>query len=663
MRRYIRLFMVYWLVFFGYMCSASTHALAINLAGSSTVVPSLFTGTFTHSIPIEVPPGRNGMQPNLALTYQSTAGNGWLGVGWDLEVGSIQRSSKYGIDYDADVYVFQTSGTAVDLVKVADHEYRAKIEGSFFRFRRLLGADGRDYWEVTTPRGLTNLYGQTDGSREFEKDDQAHIRKWCIDKVEDTNGNFMTFIYWKGQPVGAKINPAYLDSIQYLKTIDTNGSYTGQSMNYLKFHWEPTEDEGAPHRIKSIGAYGNQIVNRVYKFKYKTGAGQDEGNKLTILEKIQIFGADAAIDSNGNITNESVASKLPVIEFSSAPEYRFNFNQQVWTNNAQHAVNADFSSGGDFNGDGLADFVRVFGGDIWVYRSTGSSFAEEKWGASLSTWRKDGFTWVGDFNGDGLDDIASASGGTLWVQRSTGSGFVEEQWPITAQSGGAVNWGDATYTWAADFNGDGKIDIATYNPTLKRIWVLCSTGTSLVQQPHASFSAPLGTFYNTVVGDFNGDGLTDIASKDGSKIIVKIKQSTGSTFTEQTWATTMPSDICNPFVGDFNGDGLDDIGAFDLRESYFGTMYIATSTRNNSFEVKTWINTSANTFNLTDTDYIDGAIGDFNGDNKTDFTFLIRDTMYLFRATEGAFRLEVLAEGVTNWGGVIHIRQISMEMV
>ncbi len=64
-------------------------------AGGSAQGPSTFlsTGAATYSVPIEVPKGRGGISPNLSLIYNSYQGNGWIGVGWMLDMGAIQRST------------------------------------------------------------------------------------------------------------------------------------------------------------------------------------------------------------------------------------------------------------------------------------------------------------------------------------------------------------------------------------------------------------------------------------------------------------------------------------------------------------------------------------------------------------------------------------------
>src|SRR5689334_7005883 len=92
-----------------------------NLAPTGSQSVSLYTGAFTYSYPIAVPPGRNGIQPDLTLIYNSQANNGWLGIGWDLSVGAIYRSTKNGVpsyNDSTDKFVFSLSGQSQELVQI-----------------------------------------------------------------------------------------------------------------------------------------------------------------------------------------------------------------------------------------------------------------------------------------------------------------------------------------------------------------------------------------------------------------------------------------------------------------------------------------------------------------------------------------------------------------
>src|SRR5262245_54400068 len=62
-----------------------------------TFAPDLHTGTGNFTVPIAVPSGRNGFQPQLALTYSSGSGNGPFGLGWSLAVPSVTRKTAKGI--------------------------------------------------------------------------------------------------------------------------------------------------------------------------------------------------------------------------------------------------------------------------------------------------------------------------------------------------------------------------------------------------------------------------------------------------------------------------------------------------------------------------------------------------------------------------------------
>src|SRR5262249_5215474 len=70
-----------------------------GLLGQSEVTSD---GAFTYTLPLDVPDGRNGMQPSLALSYNSRGGNGLLGMGWSL--GGLSSITRCGRTIAVDGY-------------------------------------------------------------------------------------------------------------------------------------------------------------------------------------------------------------------------------------------------------------------------------------------------------------------------------------------------------------------------------------------------------------------------------------------------------------------------------------------------------------------------------------------------------------------------------
>jgi len=80
------------------------------------------TGTGAMSIPIGISPGRNGFGPQLTLSYDSGAGNGFFGLGWNLLLPAIVRKTDKGLPRyrdgeESDVFIL---AGAEDLVPVLD---------------------------------------------------------------------------------------------------------------------------------------------------------------------------------------------------------------------------------------------------------------------------------------------------------------------------------------------------------------------------------------------------------------------------------------------------------------------------------------------------------------------------------------------------------------
>ena len=171
------------------------------------------TGTGSMSVPIATSPGRGGFGPQLALTYDSGAGNGAFGLGWNLSTPAITRKTDKGLPRYRDAEesdVFILSG-AEDLVPVltADgtidetrrdryqiRQYSPRIEGLFARIERWTEIESGDvHWRSISRDNITTLYGKTAESRIADPSDPTHIFSWLICESYDDKGNAIRYEY------------------------------------------------------------------------------------------------------------------------------------------------------------------------------------------------------------------------------------------------------------------------------------------------------------------------------------------------------------------------------------------------------------------------------------------------------------------------------------
>src|SRR6266571_5667443 len=176
------------------------------------------TGTGSMSVPIATSPARSGFGPQLSLSYDSGAGNGPFGFGWNLMLPAITRKTDKGLPQyrdaeESDVYIL--SG-AEDLVPVLNQDnqgkwvrdeferdgykvkrYRPRVEGLFARIERWVNlSDPQDtFWRSISKDNITTWYGKTAESRIGDPANPDRVFTWLICESYDDKGNAIVYEY------------------------------------------------------------------------------------------------------------------------------------------------------------------------------------------------------------------------------------------------------------------------------------------------------------------------------------------------------------------------------------------------------------------------------------------------------------------------------------
>lgn len=582
------------------------------------------------SIPIPVPPGVGGLQPNLSLAYASSAPNGLAGYGWDISgLGAITRcpatepidGSRGRIGFDANDR-FCLDGKRLVLASGASYgaagsTYRTLVD----EFSRITAngnaGSGPASFTVQTKAGLTLEYGSTADSA-VNVQGRSTVMIWALSRVSDARSNYMEVSYTKDAD-DASIRP---DRIRYTGNT-TRGTAPGNS---VQFAYEPRPDQRFGYvagsamatrmRLAAISTFSGTNPADTYTLTFASAAGTTKSSyPLSITRCSSTDGCLAPLQLDwAPKVADTGAMQAPY----AYPGWNFGTNRD-----------AAFSTVGDFNGDGKSDFAWVQPTAITRFISRGDGtfdpathvFPDVDYGTNRSLWS----FLAGDFNADGLPDVAWVSPTEIRTYLNQGGSGFSPAMSYSYPNG--WNFGldrAASFARTGDFDGDGRTDL---------LWVQRTNMVVFRSGGDGSFAATvypypngwdIGTNRDQVsieVADFDGDGRTDVAWVQPTQVVNFSSNGAGQ-FTHSVYqypaSMNFGTDrrVWQLATGDFNGDGVEDIIRFGLSSAILFIGKADGTYVPLGFEYPNGWN-----FGLDRNAWFTQT-GDFNGDGRLDFAWV-----------------------------------------
>lgn len=385
----------------GPVSASDQQVQAIDLIGKQEQQKvDLFTGSFGYSVPIACPPARNSSEPSLALAYSSAGDNGWCGMGWDLNLGYIERNTRDGfpIQYssgtpanplnqydDSKGFLLNLSGRDAKLFAVATNggviEYRAEVDTAFLR---CFYDTNNNTWTVYDKGGSAYYFGEAAGSRVSNPKSgwsgSGATFRWALDQIVTATGDWTTIAYTNYTSPYTSLPENTLYPLQVTYNGHTNcNSYSANSIgaNTITFATEPRANDWhfsyrTGFRVESDRRLTNIVCSAgtqkvwSYTLKYGTSPATDR----SLLTNVVIYGYDANNNATAYLTNTfTYQGNTNAVTFGSTIVWtNLNLNTpgtssgsyepEVAQVNLTGGLNYTVADLVDMDGDGLPDRVN-----------------------------------------------------------------------------------------------------------------------------------------------------------------------------------------------------------------------------------------------------------------------------------------------------------------
>ncbi|HAT43299.1 MAG TPA: hypothetical protein DCS87_16440 [Rheinheimera sp.] len=514
---------------------ADQSAPAVTPSGSTSMATfalpaegGVDNGQASYQIPLQIAPGRAGMQPKLSLNYGSQGGNGVVGVGWSFNGGA--GLSRCAPTFEQDEVRDKVTkvravtgnpstdrlclnGSRLMVVSGNYNEsgavYRTELDSLVRVTQQGFINDANVSFVAEFPDGRKVFFGNTADSRVKGDDSDALVLSWLVSKELDVTGNNAIDYVYGNSGHGEVL----LQSIYYTG----NGTARGEQQVQLSYEARPDIHFGynlgsrynTTKRLKAITVSSALASgSRSYVLDYQ----QSQHSGRSLLRSVRYcVGSDCSAPQQFNWSDAKGAIVTDALKFAGRAELAGA--KWLW----------QIAPFGDLDGDGAIDFKAKH------TNAEQGVLSDNLFDSNMNCYQR----YHGmecpmiDADVDGLMDPINWKNGTLTIRLSSSANDFSTGLPFNGFFGsdGSANTADRIES-TADFNGDGFPDLLLYNYVAPvSTWTLY-TNTRDRSRPFSSSikvviraEADRSLIGQTIrpgplldAGDLNGDGLPDLVA-------------------------------------------------------------------------------------------------------------------------------------------------------